>query len=158
MKQKPTLPSTLLGLRAWLKGSVDGKAMLGELTEKAIQCVVEKRCKACQDVRPRPKQLPKVLVVQQMLGSHPGVTVYAEEGVLVRTRELPACEAGSLAEEYIELMLPRTWKKLMGLPAKRIRHGTYRGVSLTEWLYYAELGEAIREIWKVRATLTKEEG
>ena len=153
MTRKTTLPSTLPGLRAWLKGSEQGRALLAELTEEAFEKVIEDRCRACQNIRPHPKVLSKVLVVQRRLGRFPGVMVYAEEGTSVRLLELPDMRAD--AEDYIELLIPKSWRHLMGLPAKRIHSDVFRGISLTEWLRYAELGEALREIRSVYGRATE---
>ena len=146
MARTTNLPSTAQGLRSWLKGSTEGRALLRELTEEAIEERLEAKCRACESIRP----YPKVLVVLRRLGRFPGVEVYTEEGVSLRFLELPdipaTAKAEILAEEYIELMLSKNWRRLMDLPARRIHRTLFRGISLTEWLRYAELGEAIEEI------------
>lgn len=146
MKQKVTLPGTLLGLRSWLKGSEQGRELLGELTEEAFEKVLEDKCRSCENIRP----YPKVLVVLRRLGRFPGVEVYTEEGVAVRFLELPDTDLD--LEELIEVRLPRNWRHLVGLPAKRIHSEVFRGMSLVEALRHTERYVALREI---RTTLTE---
>lgn len=156
MARKSTLPSTVQGLRVWLKGSTEGKALLRELTDKAFEERVEEKCRTCENMRP----YPKVLVVLRRLGRHPGAEVYTEDGVSVRFLELPDVSSdeasGRLAEELIEVRLPRNWRHMTGLPAKRISSGVFRGVPLTEALRHSERGAALKEIRNVTRTLTKE--
>ena len=146
MTRKTTLPSTVLGLRSWLKGSAEGKALLSELTQKAFEEREEAKCRACENMRP----YPKVLVVLRRLGQFPGVEVHAEEGVSIRLLELPDVssdgEIGKRVEELIETRLPRSWRHLSGLPAKRIAREVFRGMSLVEALRHVERGVALKEI------------
>ncbi len=122
--------------------------MLAELAEKDFEERMETKCRSCENIRP----YPKVLVVLRRLGQFPGAEVYTEDGVSVRFLEMPDAsgdgEIGRLTEELIEVSLPKNWRHLVGLPAKRIFRDVFRGVSLAEWLRYTELREAIREIRK----------
>ncbi len=139
MARKTNLPRTPSGLRSWLKGSEQGRALLASLIEEALEKTMEAKCRACENIRP----YPKVLVVLRRLGRFPGADVYVEEGVSVRLVELPELSDGSevmrLAEELLALRLPKSWRYLIGLPAKRIQSEVFRGVSLEETLRYGEL-------------------
>lgn len=150
MKQKATLPQTALGLRAWLKGTVQGRELLGMLTKEAIEEAQEEKCRACENIRP----YPKVLVVLRRLGRFPGAQVYAEEGVTIRFLELPDVSAegkiGILVEELIELRLPRNWRHLMDLSANRITIQVFRGMTLQESLQHTERAVALREIREIQ--------
>jgi hypothetical protein len=134
------------GLRAWLKGSVQGRELLGELTDKAFKEGMEDKCRACENIRP----YPKVLVVLRRLGRFPGAEVYAEEGVSIRFVEMPDVpsdgEIGTLVEELIEVSVPRSWRYMIGLPAKRIVRDVFRGMSLVELLRHHERKLALKEI------------
>ncbi len=139
MPGRTTLPSTVQGLRAWLKGSEQGRALLGELTRESFDYEIETKCRACENIRP----YPKVLVVLRRLGFYPGAEVYAEEGVSVRFLELPNisnenAEMAAAAEDYIEAQLPKSWRYLMGLPAKQIQSEVFRGLMLSELVRSAE--------------------
>jgi len=155
MPREITLPNTLPCLRWRLKETQQGQALLGLLTKEAIEEEQEEKCRACQAIRP----FPKVLVVLRRLGNYPGAEVYAEEGVSVRFLELPEMSAegeiGKLAEEFIEVSVPRSWRHLVGLPAKRIRRDVFRGVSLSETVRYQEDAEAIREIRETLVEVTR---
>lgn len=143
------LPSTSQGLRAWFKGTVEGRELLRELTEEAFEGRLEEKCRACQKLRP----YPKVLVVLRRLGQFPGAEVYTEEGVTVRFLELPDVSSHlSLLEELIEVRLPRNWRHMVWLPAKRIHGEVFRGMSLAESLRHTERGVALKEI---RTNLTE---
>ncbi len=148
MTQKDTLPSTSQGLRAWLKGSVEGKTLLSELTEEAFEERLEEKCRSCQSIRP----YPKVLVVLRRLGRFAGAEVYTEEGTTVRFLELPDVseQNGAALEELIEVSLPRNWRHMVGLPSKRIHSEVFRGVALQEAFRHTERGVALKEI---RATV-----
>jgi len=138
----PDLPTTIKQLRAWLRDTTQGQGILAKATEKFL----EARCRECQDIRP----YPKVLVVMRRLGNHAGAEVYAEEGISLRFMELPDvpddAEFGRLAEELIELKLPRNWRHMVQLPSKRIQSEVFRGVSVAEAEYYRWLEGAIREV------------
>jgi hypothetical protein len=143
MKQRVTLPQSLGGLKAWLKGSDEGKALLRELTEEAIEMRLGKK--------------PKVLVVLRKLNGHPGIQVYTEEGVLVQVTELPDVENDtpeieSSLDELLELRLHRSWKHMLGLPAKRIQEAVFSGTTLADWLWYTELGVAVKAIRETETT------
>jgi hypothetical protein len=53
----------------------------------------------------------------------------------------------------LELKLPRSWKHLMSLPAKRIQEAAFSETSLDECLYYTEIGVVLKVI---REALNKE--
>lgn len=159
MPRKTTIPSTLRGLRAWLKGSKQGRALRRELTEKASEEKTEAKCRACQNIRP----YPKCLIVLRRLGTFPGVEVYTEPGTSVRLLELPEVrgdtpEIERLIEDMTGLKLPKNWRHMLNLPVKRIRSEVYRGIPLAEALRYVELGEAISEIHELQSAAEAAEG
>ena len=126
------------GLRAWLRGSDEGRRLCAELASEAM----EKRCRACQEIA----ACPKVLVVLRRLGLYPGAEVYAEKGCTVRMMEMPDVSEGGLLDEWIESRLPRNWRHMTGLPSRRIDSEVFRGQSLQEVANYMGMAEAIREI------------
>lgn len=141
MTERIKLPTSLRGLKAWLEGATQGRALLGILTAEALAKHLGERCRKCHNMRP----YPKALIVLRRLGEYPGAEVYAEEGVLVRFVELPEM-SDERVDEFIELRLPRNWRHLMGLPAKRIHSDVFRGMTLQECLRHTERAVALREI------------
>ncbi len=148
------LPRTQAAVRAWLNGSTEGRSLLAALTREALEDVMLAKCEACQAMWPHPKtllkrgQFSKVLVVLRRLGRFPGAEVYSEDGVVVRMLELPEMSAcvEARAEELIAIRLPRTWRHMLALPAKRITCDVFRGISLTETLRYLEEQNALRDL------------
>ena len=136
------LPTTVDGLRAWMKGATEGRAMFKELAAESL----EEKCRACQQIRSG----PKVLVVLRRLGNHPGAEVYAEDGVSIRFLELPDVpddgEFGLLIEQLVEAKLPKSWRCLLQLPAKRIQGEVFRAVTLAEAVRHEETLGLIREM------------
>jgi hypothetical protein len=141
-KSTTTLPTNVKGLRAWLRGSAEGRAILREMCEEFL----EEKCRECQQMRP----FPKVLVVMRRLGRFPGAQVYVQEGVTVRMVEMPdvpdteACEPRF--EELLEWMLPKSWRSLLGLRARRIQSEVFRGVGLAEYLRQSCRLDVVREL------------
>ena len=126
-RKTSTFPSTPRTLRAWLRDTAEGKAIFAGLAEDFL----ERKCRACQNIRP----YPKVLVVLRRIGDKPGAEVYAEEGVTTRFLELPDipdadAEFARMTEELIALKIPKGWRHLIQLPARRIQSEVYRGVSI----------------------------
>ncbi len=138
------IPATQVAVRAWLKGSTEGRDLLHRMTQRLVEEAVEEKCRVCQQAHP----YPRVLVVLRRLGNHPGVEVYSGPGVLVHIEELPdapgtaACDL--LLEQVLEIRLPKTWRWLLETRARRIHSGVFRAVSLDEWLYYLERAEVFR--------------
>ena len=143
-----TIPRTPTAIRAWLKGTENGRALLAMLTAESLETSLTAKCRECESIRP----YPKVLVVLRKLGRFPGAEVYTEEGASVRLLEMPDVSsndnAGRLVEEYMELKLPKSWQGLMGLAAKRIQSEVFRGVSLSDTLRYSELRADIETLRK----------
>ena len=108
--RRPTFPTTIRQLKAWLRDTTVGRALMVLLTSEAL----ENKCRACEN--PQLATKPRVLVVVRRLGLHPGVEVYYENGVNVRLEELvdtkddAAVEA--LADELLAVQLPRYWQHL----------------------------------------------
>lgn len=106
---KITLPRTLRGLRPWLTQTDEGRALLASLTDECL----EERCRACQEGW---LAIPRVLVVLRRLGRYPGAEVYQTNGVTVRLEELvdtqDDAELERLADELLEVQLPRTWQSV----------------------------------------------
>jgi hypothetical protein len=142
MPTNSNLPRTTKGLRAWLRGTTEGRATLNRMAKEFL----EGRCRTCQKIRP----YPKVLVVLRRIGDLPGAEVYAEEGVNLRFLELPDIpddgDFVELTERLIELELPRNWRRLVNLPVKRIHRETFRGVTISEAIRYEEDLRLIRLI------------
>lgn len=130
-RRTSNFPSTPGTLRAWLRDTTDGQAIFAGLAEDFL----ERKCRACQNIRP----YPKVLVVLRRIGDKPGAEVYAEEGVNLRFLELPDipdtdAEYAKMTEELIELKLPKNWRPLVQLPERRIHREVFRGVGIGEAL------------------------
>ena len=140
------LPRTTKGLKAWLRGSEEGRRLFAELASEFL----EMRCRDCQERRP----FPKVLIVLRRLGLYPGAEVYAEKGVLTRFVEMPDLPddgtLGPMLEEFIEASLPRNWRHMTGLPSKRIHGDVFRGLSVEEMASFADCADCIREIGLVK--------
>jgi len=144
-RRTSNFPSTPGTLRAWLRDTTDGQAIFAGLAEDFL----ERKCRACQNIRP----YPKVLVVLRRIGDKPGAEVYAEEGVTIRFLELPDipdtdAEFARMTEELIELKLPKNWRPMVQLPSGRIHAEVFRGVDVGKaYDNLIELGqvEALRE-------------
>jgi ribosomal protein L36 len=126
MKRTTNLPRTVKGLRAWIKGTTEGRAILREMASELL----EEKCRACQMIG----RNQRVLVVLRRLGNYPGAEVYAEDGVTVRFVELPDIpddgEFAGLTEQLIEVELPKNWKQMVSLPARRIQSDVWRGITV----------------------------
>jgi len=146
MARTTTLPGTQQAVRAWLKGTEQGRALLARLTGEAFEEALNAKCRACENIRP----YPRVLIVLRRLGNYPGSEAYVDEGVSVRLVELPEisdrAEADGLVEEWIAERVPKSWRHLVRLPARRIHSEVFRGVSLAETLRYGELLDDIKTI------------
>jgi hypothetical protein len=111
-RRSTSFPRTKDQLRAWLKQTNDGKAILGALAEEAL----ESRCRECQFALEHPTR-PKVLVVVRRLERVFGVQVFQEKGVNLRVEEMldtmddPTLE--TLCEEELVSRLPVSWKGLV---------------------------------------------
>ncbi len=116
-------------MKAWLRDSNDGRALLAGLTARTI----EEKCRRCEgNARP----FPKALVVLRRLGRYTGAEVFADEGISVRVEELidtrddPAIER--LALELLWAQLPRGWR---GFSECSPRYsGVFVGLSATDLL------------------------
>jgi len=151
---KPTIPREKHPIRAWLKGTVAGRELLAELTEKYL----ENKCRACRSPY---RRSPKVLVVARRLGHLPGVDVFSEPKVTVRLEELvdtyddPVIEC--LGDELLVAQLPKTWKHLPGCR----RHNTvFRGLTAERRLEALEMLRTLRELkdWREAAEAARKEG
>lgn len=125
-------------LKHWLQETTLGREIMTDLFEKAV----EKRCRECQN---RPLK-PKTLVVLRRLGRHPGVEVFAEDGVNVKVIELPDFPDDIPAEELIRSYLPKAWKSLVDIRARNIHSGVFRGISVEEALRFSIELDILREL------------
>ena len=123
------MPRTMGALKAWLRDTDDGRALIDGLTAGAF----EERCRRCQgNARP----LPKALVVLRRLGRHTGADVFADKGIAVRIEELidtrddPVIEA--LADELLWTQVPQSWRHLLWRTPRE--SGVFRGLSATDLL------------------------
>lgn len=112
---KPTFPRTAIQLRPWLRDTVIGRQLFQELVKEFL----EEKCGECQFIYAH----PKVLVVVRRLGPLPGVEVFWEKGVTVRIEELVDTHDDRvievLAEDVIELQLPKRWRHMLHVPSYR---------------------------------------
>jgi len=111
-RRSPSFPKTPRQLRAWLTQTDVGRAILGGLTDEAL----EKKCRECRFTAEHPTR-PKVLVVVRRLGPVPGVEVFAERGVNVRLEEMLDTRDNAvlevLAEDELVSRLPVSWRGLV---------------------------------------------
>ena len=145
-KRNSSLPTTAKGLRAWLKGTDEGQAILRDAAAEFLQ----EKCRACQNMRP----FPRVLIVLRRLGAHPGAEVYAEEGVTVRFMELPdvaddGC-LGELVERLIAAKLPKSWLPMTELPAKRIKSEVFRGITAEKALGASRVAAVLKQLQELK--------
>ncbi|WP_455387600.1 hypothetical protein [Petrachloros mirabilis] len=133
------LPTTARGLRAWLRDTDEGRRIVTESYSEAL----ETKCRLCEIGCP----FPKVLVVLRRLGNYAGAEIYAEKGCLIKTLEMPDVpEEWPMAEEWIEVNLPKHWRHMVALPAKRIESEVFRGLHVFEAACYEEQARWLDEL------------
>lgn len=113
-KASPKIVADAQHIRAWLKGTAEGKKLVEELTQRAFEERHEEKCRACLETR----LFYRVLVVMRRLGEHPGVEVYSDPGVRVKVVELPNVESDvkeiePLLRQLLVNRLPKYWRDLV---------------------------------------------
>jgi hypothetical protein len=130
-------------LRAWLKGSTEGRGILNEV----VDALLEEKCRECQLALCRNQ---RVLVVLRRLGFRHGAEVYAENGVTVRMIELPDipddAEFVEGIEELVKLELPKTWQGIMDVPSRQVKSDVFRGITVEQALEFSRDREVILAI------------
>jgi len=97
----------LKSMRAWLKGTVDGRKLLADEVSKALKEATDERCRACKASR-----RIGVLIVMDSTGAievycHPRINIHV--GHRLDTNDI------ELQESYLESTLPK-WAKEMFWP------------------------------------------
>lgn len=128
-------------VRDWLENSLEGRILLRRTFEKA--------CWNCK----RPQRFQRVLAVLQRVGDLPGVAIYHDDRVLLRTIELPdiSDDCWDLRDRLIESMLPRFWRDMPHFSERKIAREVFRGLPVSVVREFRETLGLIREIRDERA-------